>query len=271
MDFFNNGLSFNHIKACAPVRAANTSNLCAPVRAKYLFEKETDAHRSLDTSLIWLEITNKCNLKCLHCYSNATESGFEARMTRTDWANCLKDFAAAGGKNVQFTGGEPTLNDDLPSLISVAESYMFDSIEVYTNGTCLDDNLLHFFHEHGVCLAFSIYGHNPFSHDYITQTPGSFEKTVKAIIKAQKLGIQLRVGVIIVDDSLQHIQKIKQFLDVLNVKSVCIDFVRKVGRGCNLASGCYLECQRECQHIIKQCVSANGDIFPCVFQRITHR
>src|SRR5438128_284987 len=84
---------------------------------------------------LWLELTSKCNLECVHCYadSNPAKPLHEA-MTVVDWRKALVEANQLGCQNVQFIGGEPTLYPRLADLIDWARRCAYQRVEVYTNG-----------------------------------------------------------------------------------------------------------------------------------------
>jgi 7,8-dihydro-6-hydroxymethylpterin dimethyltransferase len=90
-------------------------------------------HRQRSCTII-LEVTDRCNLGCPVCYADAPGSGGgDPPLTVIDqW------FKAAGqagpGSNIQLSGGEPTLRDDLPRIVAMGREAGFDFIQVNTNG-----------------------------------------------------------------------------------------------------------------------------------------
>ena len=251
---------------CAPVRINHKNSFCSPVRIDTFLNNTTATDSIGPCRLLWLEITKKCNLNCLHCYSDSSSFPQDSKMGYSDWVNCLRTFSASGITHLQFTGGEPTLYEGLPNLIIEAKNLNYEFVEVFTNLTCITDNQLSFFKKYDVSLAFSIYGHNSSTHDQITQTLGSFKKTIDGIIRAHKKDIKIRASIVVIDNSIQELTKIQRVIKDLGVTSICIDEVRSVGRGYNFCTSS-LQCINSCAHILKLCVIANGDILPCVFQR----
>lgn len=65
-------------------------------------------------SFLWLELTGKCGLECVHCYAESGPSGTHGSMTADDWKSVIDQAVAAGVSMVQFIGGEPTLHPELP-------------------------------------------------------------------------------------------------------------------------------------------------------------
>lgn len=93
-------------------------------------------HKS-QTVLGIIDVTNRCNLKCPICFANAAIAGYVYEPTKEDIFNIIKNLRATRPvppPGLQFSGGEPTLRDDLPELITEAKKAGFEHIEVNTNG-----------------------------------------------------------------------------------------------------------------------------------------
>ena len=71
--------------------------------------------------LAWLELTSRCNLRCVHCYEEAGDTRRE-EMPREEWERVVSELAALGCSAVQLTGGEPLLRDDVLELTEHASS-----------------------------------------------------------------------------------------------------------------------------------------------------
>src|SRR5205823_2958692 len=97
---------------------------------------------SAHLEFLWLELTNRCNLECVHCYADSSPSADSDVMTLTDFVEVLREAYSLGCRRVQFIGGEPTLNRDLPALLYEAHTLGYEFIEVYTNLIWLSDEIL---------------------------------------------------------------------------------------------------------------------------------
>ena len=79
-----------------------------------------------------VEVTDDCNLSCSYCFASSGPGG---KHRSTDQIDALLDTVAdAGGRPIQFSGGEPTVRDDLPDLVERARDRGIDHVEVNTNG-----------------------------------------------------------------------------------------------------------------------------------------
>ncbi len=90
-------------------------------------------HRQRTCTLI-LEVTDRCNLQCPVCYADAGHqtSADPSLETLKTWLQQAKQ--SAGHCNLQLSGGEPTLRDDLPEVVHLARQAGFDFIQINTNG-----------------------------------------------------------------------------------------------------------------------------------------
>ena len=72
-----------------------------------------------------------CNQKCVHCYAAGQEQAEEAELPTDDWKRIIDKCRAAGVTQLTFTGGEPTMRDDLFELVDYARWFV---TRVNTNG-----------------------------------------------------------------------------------------------------------------------------------------
>jgi 7,8-dihydro-6-hydroxymethylpterin dimethyltransferase len=86
-------------------------------------------HVQLPCSVL-LEVTGRCNLKCPVCFadSGADKQSDPDLDTIAFWFRRAID--AAGSCNVQLSGGEPTLRDDLPEIVRIGRKIGFSFIQV---------------------------------------------------------------------------------------------------------------------------------------------
>jgi MoaA/NifB/PqqE/SkfB family radical SAM enzyme len=182
---------------------------------------------------LWLEITGRCNLTCSHCYAGSGPAKpLFGMMTRPDWERVITEAGEWGCRQLQFTGGEPTLHPDLSGLIRFAQAQGYHFIEVFTNATRLSLALIDCFRENGVAIATSFYSHDSGTHDQITNKRGSWTKTVanlNRIVVAADL--PLRVGIIEMEENSGHSAETTAFLKSRGIVSIGVDRLRKVGRG----------------------------------------
>jgi MoaA/NifB/PqqE/SkfB family radical SAM enzyme len=214
---------------------------------------------------LWLELTHQCNLRCVHCYADSSPEMVERDLLRLeDYLRAMADAGALGCRQVQFIGGEPTLNRGLPAMIAEARRLDYELVEVYTNLIALPEKLLEAMVEHRVSVATSFYSANPAEHDAITTVAGSHRRTVANIRRVLGAGLTLRVGLVPVGDPPPDTVAAEAFLRELGVTEVRRDRVRGVGRAteaCSMGELC-----GGCAGDVLA-IGPDGIVAPCVMSR----
>lgn len=146
-------------------------------------------------SLLELEITQFCQLKCSHCYSSSGPEGGHGTMTPGDWKRVMDQAAAIGVRQVQFIGGEPALAPALPGLIRHALDTGL-KVQVYSNLVHVNPELWELFSRDGVSLGTSWYAADPVTHAKITGSRASYDRTRENIAEAVRRGIPVRAAVV---------------------------------------------------------------------------
>ena len=93
-------------------------------------------HKS-HTGLAIIDVTNRCNLRCPICFANAAAAGYVYEPTREQIREMminLRQNKPVPTTALQFSGGEPTIREDLPELVQMAKELGFRHVEVNTNG-----------------------------------------------------------------------------------------------------------------------------------------
>lgn len=224
------------------------------------------APKSLD--FLWLELTNRCNLTCVHCYtSSSPRTGGDDVLTFDDYKRVLNQAYGAGCRRVQFIGGEPQLNRSLYDLTRHAVDLGFEYVEIFSNLTRLDHDLLQFAAANSVCFATSFYSDSACNHDAITGLAGSHSRTLTNIRRLRSNNIELRVGIIAIGQDDEEIARVKRLLKSEGVENFTIDRVRSFGRansGSSLPG--FGELCGECLSG-KLCVAPTGHVYPCIMSR----
>ena len=228
----------------------------------------SSSRTSGSVQFLWLELTNLCNLQCVHCYAGSSPfSASDDLLSPRDYDNVLVTAAQLGCKQVQFIGGEPTLNRHLPDFIARARSLDYEFVEVFTNLTRLSSELLNCFVEHTVHIATSVYSHRPEVHDEITKQVGSFHRTMRHIDTVLSARLPLRAGIICMPVNEDHVQDTIAFLRGKGVEDIGTDRVREFGRASTQGDGASLQnlCGKCAGATL--CVAPNGGVSPCIMSK----
>jgi MoaA/NifB/PqqE/SkfB family radical SAM enzyme len=221
---------------------------------------------------LWLELTRRCNLQCVHCYANAgPDQPLSEGLTTVDWLQLLESARDQGCASVQFIGGEPLLYPDLDILLLRARSLGYDEIEVFTNGTRITSTWVQLFTKLRIRLALSFYATSSEGHEAVTGSRGSYHRTLRGINLAVASGLHVRVGIIQVKQTDKEIEQVKEILTSLGVTDVKVDRVRSIGRADGNIS--FLQPVNQLAELCgacsdgKLCITTSGNAYPCIMAR----
>lgn len=177
---------------------------------------------------VWLELTHRCNLRCLHCYASAGEGG-GSDMSTDVWLDVMSQLTELGCEHLQLTGGEPFSRLDFWQIAEAALGVGAET-EIFSNLTlCSTDDLDRC--KDRVSVATTILGPNPDVHERITQIRGSFAKTVSAIKHLVSIQVPVRVSMIVMAQNEAHVDSTLAFIESLGVSRYGTDNMRFIGRG----------------------------------------
>ncbi|MGN0808134.1 MAG: radical SAM/SPASM domain-containing protein [Candidatus Coproplasma sp.] len=261
------------------------------LKKEYEFKEYCPINRDKkQISFVWLEITQTCNLRCIHCYEGNTHKSCENSLSTNEWKRIIKELSEVNCPQIQFIGGEPSCHNDLIELINYAGKFDFKSVGLFTNATLISDSLLYTLKNNKVRVNVSLYGHTPEVHDAITTVKGSFENALSNIRRMQKAGIQVNIAITLMKENEQYFEDIISFVKNLGVNSFKYDLVREV---CGCEQSCHLVERAELIEkkyrtkpnfsISKEwfdnsfyrntcwygkfAITENGDVLPCIFER----
>jgi radical SAM protein with 4Fe4S-binding SPASM domain len=127
---------------------------------------------------VQLDVTYRCNERCVHCYLDHDDHG---EMTTAEIKDLLDQLAEAGVFFLSISGGEILLRKDLFEILEYAREKSF-CIRLKTNALMIGKKEAARIYSLGVeTIQISIYSHRPAVHDAITKVPGSLERSIKAI------------------------------------------------------------------------------------------
>lgn len=90
------------------------------------------AHRQHTCTAI-IEVTGRCNLHCTFCFADAGGNSADPDLDQIkSWFQSLLN--TGGPYNVQISGGEPTVRNDLPEIVALGRSMGFNFLQLNTNG-----------------------------------------------------------------------------------------------------------------------------------------
>jgi len=149
------------------------------------------AARALERNIplsVQLDLTYRCNERCIHCYLDHEDHG---EMSTAEIKDLLDQMAAAGVFFLTLSGGEIFLRRDFFEILEHARARTF-CIKLKTNGIMIREADAARLRDLGVeSVQISIYSHRPEIHDAITEARGSLQRSIHAIRLLREQGIHV--------------------------------------------------------------------------------
>lgn len=105
-----------------------------------------------------IDITDRCNQHCPYCFARADETAAADPPLETikHWYRRLRELGEERPFNIQLSGGEPTVRNDLPEIIRAGREMGFEYIQLNTNGRriALEDGYAEMLAEAGLTTVF---------------------------------------------------------------------------------------------------------------------
>ena len=184
--------------------------------------------------LIALNLTKRCNLRCAHCYLDATtRAGGGADELSTQEVYTLLEQMAVVNKHsiVVVTGGEPLTRPDILHIARKAVSLGF-MVVFGTNGMLIDDPLAKELVGIGVMgMGISVDSIEPGKHNAFRGLPGAWERTMEGIDACKRNGLQFQIHFSVSPMNYQEVPAMVAFTHNLGARVLNLFFLVCTGRG----------------------------------------
>lgn len=181
---------------------------------------------------VQLHLTDKCNLKCRHCYEGE-------RKTVTEWEyrellavideldKTFKKWNVDG--EISLVGGEPVMYPYLSDLLYYIRKKRFITrIAILTNGTFISDELKQAILDTKVAVQISIDGATKEKHDFI-RGEGNYEKAINSIKWLVSNQIEVFVHYVISKYTVPISKEFITFMNDLGVRQLTFSLVVPMG------------------------------------------
>jgi len=163
---------------------------------------------------VQLDLTYRCNERCVHCYLDHDDHG---EMTTAEIKHLLGDMAEAGVFILTFSGGEIFLRKDFFELLECARELTF-CVKLKTNAVLIRQREAARLRDLGVeSIQVSIYSHRPEVHDAVTKIPGSLRRSLDAIRFLKSHGLKLVIANVLMTENMHDYHGVRALADELGV------------------------------------------------------
>ena len=179
--------------------------------------------------VVW-NCTRRCNLACVHCYSQSTDRCHDNELTTDQGLALLEDLGQFGAPVVLFSGGEPLLRDDLLVLIERATLLGLRAV-ISTNGTLIDQAKAERFAQLGLSyVGISLDGMRQ-TNDKFRGHKGAFDQAIAGIRNCREAGVKVGLRFTINKRNVTDIPDIFSLLVDEDIPRVCFYHLVYAGRG----------------------------------------
>ncbi len=183
--------------------------------------------------VVW-NITRKCNLRCLHCYTDSEAKNYAGELTTEQCRAVIDDLAEFKVPAVLFSGGEPTTRADLLDLVAYAKSKGLRPT-LSTNGTLIDDRRAPQVAAAGFTyVGISLDGIGEVN-DHFRGLPGAFERAMGAFDRLRELGQRVGLRMTLTRHNFEHLEALFDFIEGHRIPRACFYHLAYSGRGGDLA------------------------------------
>lgn len=155
------------------------------IKGNAILGNEVLQNLSINTSLsapimVAFDITNRCNMKCVHCFNHSGENDVEV-ITHEQRLNIINQITELNPYLVCLCGGETTCCNELYEIIHNL-SAKIPTVNMVSNGYLIDEDCVKRLKEANITnVQISLDGVNAMQHDTFRGKYGAFDKAVNAI------------------------------------------------------------------------------------------
>jgi 12,18-didecarboxysiroheme deacetylase len=182
--------------------------------------------------VVW-NMTRRCNLKCIHCYSNSADIDYPDELTTDEGKKLIDDLAAFGSPVILFSGGEPLLRKDLLELAQYARDKGMRAV-ISTNGTLITKDIAAKLQKVGLSyVGVSLDGLEK-THDRFRGKKGAFAAAIEGIRNCRDAGIKVGIRFTVNKHNVADVPDMFGLLRKEKIERMCFYHLVYTGRGSKL-------------------------------------
>jgi len=245
IDRARGGASVRTVRARLAEHAPTVRGLVITARSIAEFGLTVPQKFSAPLFCVW-NFTNKCNLKCRHCYQDSEHKRLDNELSRAEKLDVVDQLGRMYVPMLALAGGEPTISPDLLAVLQRAQQYEMHTT-IATNGVTMTTDLAAKLTDAGLrYVEVSLDSVRADRHDAFRGVPGMWERAVqgmKHIVATE--GLRLGVAMCVHQGNVDEVRDMLEFaIDIGAEAFAHFNFI-PVGRGLDMVSGDLTPAQRE--------------------------
>lgn len=162
---------------------------------------------------VFIDITNKCNLKCLHCHSDSKPES-DINISFGKMKEIIDECYNLGVFVIKLSGGELLLRDDIWKIAEIIRTKGM-GLTMATNGTILSNYIIEMIKKYNVKIGVSLDGCEE-THDKI-RGKGVYRKALDTLTQLVSAGINTKIHFTLMTKNLNEIYHMVELSKKLNV------------------------------------------------------
>jgi radical SAM protein with 4Fe4S-binding SPASM domain len=167
-----------------------------------------------------LELTSRCNLKCVHCYLGPQEEQWKKRsqeMSTDKVFSVIDEIVAAGTLYLLITGGDPMVHRDFKKVYRYAREQGL-LVTIFCDGILVNDDIIELFKElPPYVVEISLYGATAEVYEAVTRVKGSYAKAIKGIKRLLDNGVKVSLKTVLMTVNQHEVVAMRTIADSFGV------------------------------------------------------
>ncbi|MGA2386006.1 MAG: radical SAM protein [Candidatus Bathyarchaeia archaeon] len=192
------------------------------------------AERFVPLVMSW-NITRECNMKCSHCYINATDRKLDGELNTDEAKNLMDQIYQVSRPLLILSGGEPLLRPDIFELIKYGSKIGL-KMGLGSNGSLIDEAAAAKLKDAGIAtVSISLDSNIPGQHDEFRGVSGAWQKAVDACKFLRRNNVLVQVNTTLTQQNYNQIDDIMALAETIGVENFHLFFLVPTGRGTKIA------------------------------------
>jgi radical SAM protein len=180
--------------------------------------------------VIW-EVTQACDLACVHCRASAQPERHAEELTTEQGYRLLEEIRSFGEPLMVFTGGDPLKRPDLFDLIRHSVKIGLRTNVTPSATPLLTADAIRRFKDAGIArMAISLDGPDAATHDDFRGIPGTFDRAMFALDEAQRIGLDTQLQTTVTRRNMHRLPEIAEIAGKVRTKMWSLFFLIVTGR-----------------------------------------
>ncbi len=201
--------------------------------AKDCKDAKNGVRKGMGPVVVW-NITNKCNFKCKHCYSSATQDEGAEEFSFEMVKKVIDDLGDMRVPVILLSGGEPLMREDLFEIIEYITNKGI-KVSLSTNGSLITKEIAKKLKDLGISYVGISLDGNQKTNDYFRGIEGAYDQIIKGIENCKAVGQKVGLRFTLQKKNYKEVKDILSLIENMDIPRICFYHLVPSGRGKSIA------------------------------------